>query len=124
MENAVHPERIGNLIISEIRRLQAQSKRADFTSVVHAAECRLCLNNSESNFYLKQMVTNGKIKVVSRGGAESFRIIDKDIKIENSQNDRTPKRKASNDEGKSLECSNSLIQEAVTIEQSQKHTRT
>ena len=69
------------------------------------------------------MVTNGKIKVVSRGGAKSFRIIDKDIKIENSQNDRTPKREASNDEGKSLECSNSLIQEAVTIEQSQKHTR-
>ena len=83
MDNAVDAEWIENSIISEIRRLQAQSKRADFTSVSHAAESRYGLANSVSKFYLKQIATKVKVKVALRGGAESFRIIDKDMNTEN-----------------------------------------
>ena len=80
MENdttAVDAEGIEDLIISEIRRLQANSKRADFTSVAHAAESRHGLANSVSNLYLKRIATNGRIKIVLRGGTESFRIVKK-----------------------------------------------
>ena len=110
-------ERIEDLIISEIRRLQAKSKRADFTSVAHAAESRHGLTKSVSNLHIKRMATNGKIKIVIRGGAESFRIVEKEQNIENN-NDEKLKRKVSNDEEKILECRDSLIQEAVTVEHS------
>ena len=63
MENTADAERIEHLIICEIRRLQAQNKRAGFTSVAHAAESRHGLGISVANLYLKQMTTSEKIKV-------------------------------------------------------------
>jgi len=106
MENdmsAVDGEGIEDLIISEIRRLQANSKRADFTSVAHADESRHGLGNSVLNLYLRWMARNGRIKIVLRGGTGFLRIVEKEINIE-IKNDEKSKRKVSNDEGKIMEC--------------------
>ena len=61
MENdlsAVDGEGIEDLIISEIRKLQANSKRADFTSVAHAAESRHGLATCLSNLHLGFVAMN------------------------------------------------------------------
>ena len=49
-----------------------------------------------------------------RGGAESFRFVEKEQSIEN-KNDENPKRKVSDGEEKISECREGLIKEAATF---------
>ena len=105
---------IEDIIVSEIRRLQATNKRADFSSVSHAAESKHGLAKSVSISHMKRMITKNIIKVVMRGGAESFRFVEKEQSIEN-KNDENPKRKVSDDEEKISECREGLIKEAATF---------
>ena len=90
---------IEDIIVSEIRRLQATNKRADFSLVSHAAESKHCLAKSVSISHMKKMIRKNMIKVVMRGGAESIRFVEKEQSIEN-KNDENPERKVSNDDEK------------------------
>ena len=102
MENTADAERIEQLIICEITRLQSQNKRADFASMAHSVESSHGLGIILANSYLKQLTTSRKIKVILRGRAESITSIEKGVNFENKNDktDRETKRRASNDEGK------------------------
>ena len=91
---------IEDIIVSEIRRLQAMNKGADFSLVPHATESKHGLAKSVLILHMKRMITKNMVEVVIRGGAECFRFIEQIIENKYHEN---PKRKVSNKKEKILE---------------------
>ncbi len=113
--NSVSPldeKGIEDLIVAEVKRLQAANKRADFNSVSHAAELKHGLNKGVSTSHIESLVSKNILKIVMRGGAESLRFVQKDKNLEN-RNDKNTKGKVLNDKEKISECREGLIKEAV-----------